>query len=82
MDEKAARGRSVRYDTFGANAQVAMGVLLVRGDPAVGVAPPAELGEGLVKPFGERREDDLEVKVARAHLSSPAGAGTRRAPPR
>jgi hypothetical protein len=71
MDEKAARRRSVRHDTFGAHAQAAVRVLLVRGDPAVGVTAPAELGEGLVKSFGERREHDLEVRVARTHPQKP-----------
>ena len=71
MDEKAARRRPVRHDTLGTNAQAAMGVLLVRGHPAVGVTAPAELGEGLVKPLGQGRQDDLEVKVARPHPQKP-----------
>ena len=63
MDEEAARRWPVRDDALGADAEPGVRVLLVRGDPAAGVAAPAELRERLVEPVGERGQDDLGVEV-------------------
>lgn len=71
MDEEAARRRTVRNHALGANAQAAVRVLLVRGDPSVAVTTPAKLGEGLIEPLGERGENHLNVEVARPHSQKP-----------
>jgi len=64
VDEKAPGSGPVRDHPVGADAEGAVGHLVVRGDPAASVAAPAELGERLVEAFGEGREDYLGVEVA------------------
>ena len=82
MDEETTRRGPVGHHPLGANAQAGVRVILVGGHPPPGVAAPAELGKGFVKPFGQCREDDLEVEVAGAHAQKRPGAGTRQAQPR
>jgi hypothetical protein len=65
MDEEATRRRTVRNHALGAHAQAAVRVLLVRGNPTMRVTAPAELRKGLVEALGERRQDDLDVEIAR-----------------
>ena len=63
VDEEAARRGSVGNDALGADAESCVGELLVGGDPAARVAPPAEFGECLVESLGECGQDCLCVEV-------------------
>jgi hypothetical protein len=74
VDEEAPGRGAVGDHPLGADAEDAVGRLLVRSHPAEPVALPAELGEGLVQALLELRQDDLDVEVldgSRLHPQCP-----------
>src|SRR5262249_38910216 len=66
VDKEAARRRAMSDDALGTHAKSGVRGLLVGSDPAVRVARPGELGEGLVEALDEGRQHRLGIEVARA----------------
>ena len=63
VDEKPRRRGAVSNDPIGADAEHAVGCLLVRRDPAASILPPAELGERAVETSRKSGQNNLNVEV-------------------
>src|SRR5207237_10462616 len=64
MDEEARRRAAVRDHAISADAEHAMGHVLVRGDPATSVLPPSELRKRSVKASHECGQHYLVIEIS------------------